>query len=279
MDTLASALALAVTTLVNSPTPRLDAEVLLAHTLGVTRSYLLAWPEQVLTTAQREAFNQFINERQRGVPIAYLLKCREFWSLTLEVSADTLIPRPETELLVEIILARFEAQAPLEVADLGTGSGAIALALASERPNWRLIGTDCNLSALKIAQNNQRRLGLANISFALGHWCKALPDQRFDLLVSNPPYIAADDEHLACGDLRFEPVQALVGGEDGLAALQVIMGEAPAYLKPGGWLFLEHGYDQGKRLRDGLRARGYGQVCTFQDYAGVDRVTIAQYLL
>ncbi len=255
-----------------SDSPRLDAELLLAHVLGRPRSHLYAWPERRPSAECIARFEQLIERRRSGEPIAYLIGRREFWSLELEVTPDTLIPRPETELLVELALARLPGDAAVEVADLGTGSGAIALAIARERPLARVVATDDNPAALAVAERNARRLGLDNIEFAGGDWCTALSDRRFDLIVSNPPYIAADCVHPRHGDLRFEPRAALVAGADGLAALHTIIDQAPAHLVAAGRLLLEHGFDQGEAVAALLRQRGFVEVATHPDPAGHDRV-------
>ncbi|EDO26569.1 predicted protein, partial [Nematostella vectensis] len=227
----------------DSPTPRLDAELLLAHALGKSRSYLHTWPERELDAPQLERYQAAIVRRQAGEPVAYILGQQGFWSLELEVAAHTLIPRPDTELLVETVLALLPATSAA-LLDLGTGTGAIALALASERPAWRLTGVDRVSEAVALAERNRARLKLSNANFAESHWFSVLVGHRFQLIVSNPPYIAADDRHLAEGDVRFEPSSALVAGADGLDDIRLIIQQAPGYLEAGGWLLLEHGFDQ-----------------------------------
>ena len=253
---------------------RLDAEVLLACALGKPRSYLHAWPERVVTTATLNTFTELLQRRAAGEPVAYLTGQREFWSLPLTVTTATLIPRPETETLVALALERLPVATPLQIADLGTGSGAVALALASERPACRIIATDISAQSLHIARANATRLGLENIEFVTGDWCTPLPATPFDMIVSNPPYVAATDPHLDAGDVRFEPRAALAAGPHGMDALTRIAAAAGAYLRRDGWLLVEHGYDQGDSTMDLLRARGFRQVSDHADSAGVSRVTM-----
>lgn len=254
-----------------SETARLDAEILLAAALGRSRTYLLAWPEQVPNLEQTTRFNAWLERRLAGEPVAYLLGRREFWSLDLVVTADTLIPRPETELLVELALARLPMERPMAVADLGTGSGAIALALAVERPLARIVATDRSPAALAIARHNAERLGIRHLEFRAGDWCAPLAGERFDLIAANPPYVAVSDPRWRVGALRFEPPEALITEEEGLAALRAIINQAPAYLLPGGWLMLEHGYDQGEAVPALLRQRGFVEIADYCDAAGVSR--------
>jgi len=253
---------------------RLDAELLLAHVLGVSRARLYAWPEHEPEPMQREAFDRLVAARERGEPIAYLTGRREFWSLDLAVTPDVLIPRHETELLVELALDRIARDRDVRVADLGTGSGAIALALARERPLARVTATDASAAALDVARRNAARLGIGNVAFAVGDWYAALGDARFDLIVSNPPYIAAGDAHLAQGDLRFEPAAALASGADGLDAIRRIVADAPEHLADGGALLLEHGFDQSLRVRALLDAAGFQNVTSVSDNGGHERVTL-----
>jgi len=256
-----------------SDTPRLDAEVLLAAALDRPRSHLLAWPERIPEPEQAARFAAWLERRLAGEPVAYLLGRREFWSLELDVTPDTLIPRPETELLVELALERLPVDRPVTVADLGAGSGAIALALAVERPRARIVATDRSLAALTVAQRNARRLGVANVEFREGDWCAPLAGECFDLIASNPPYVAATDSRWRRGALRFEPPSALVAGEDGLSAIRAIVAQAPARLRPGGWLLLEHGYDQGEAVPALLWEWGFVEVSDHLDAAGVSRAS------
>jgi release factor glutamine methyltransferase len=251
-----------------------DADVLLCHVLGQPLSHLRTHPERALAADAQQRFDRLIARRAAGEPVAYLVGEREFWSQPFEVSADTLIPRPETELLVEEALRRLDRAAVLELVDLGTGSGIIALSLAKERPRWRLTATDASLAALRMAEKNARRLHCANVRFRHGSWFEPLEGQRFDAIVSNPPYIAAGDPHLSLGDLRFEPASALVSGADGLDDLREIIAGALHHLRPQGMLLFEHGYDQGERLRALLQAAGFSQEETVRDLAGQERVTL-----
>lgn len=260
----------------DSPTPRLDAELLLAHVLGKSRSYLHTWPERELETEQLERYLAAIVRRQAGEPVAYILGQQGFWSLELEVASHTLIPRPDTELLVETVLALLPAT-PAALLDLGTGTGAIALALASERPAWRLTGVDRVAEAVALAERNRARLSLNNAKFIESHWFSALAGQRYQLIVSNPPYIAADDRHLAEGDVRFEPSSALVAGADGLDDIRLIIQQAPNYLEAGGWLLLEHGFDQAAAVRELLSARGFSAVESRRDLGGHERISLGRF--
>jgi len=260
----------------DSPTPRLDAELLLAHALGKSRSYLHTWPERELDAPQLERYQAALARRQAGEPVAYILGQQGFWSLELEVASHTLIPRPDTELLVETVLALLPAT-PATLLDLGTGTGAIALALASERPAWRLTGVDRVAEAVALAERNRARLKLANASFVASHWFSALAGQRYQLIVSNPPYIAANDRHLAEGDVRFEPSSALVAGADGLDDIRLIIQQSPDYLQAAGWLLLEHGFDQAAAVRELLSARGFSAVESRRDLGGHERISLGRF--
>lgn len=257
-------------------TPHLEADLLLGQVLGLKRVQLILNPTQIILPIQEQEFLQLLAKRLQGMPIAYLLGQQEFWSLLLEVTPATLIPRPETELLVELTLQKFPPTKVIKIADLGTGSGAIALAIAHERPHWQVVATDNSTAALEVANRNARNLAITNVTFHCGDWSECLADQVFDAIVSNPPYIAADDPHLQQGDVRFEPITALVGGTDGLRDLSSIITQAKQYLMPKGWLMLEHGYDQAERVEVLLQERGYSAINTHQDLAGWPRVTIGQ---
>lgn len=261
-----------------SCTPRLDAELLLAAALGKPRSFLHAWPERVAPASARDQYAAWLERRSSGEPVAYLLGKREFWSLELEVNPATLIPRPETELLVELALERLPPASALTIADLGTGSGAIALALASERPQLRIIATDCSAAALAVAERNAQRLQLtAQVELRLGDWYAALAGEAVSLIVSNPPYIAATEPGWQQGALRFEPKLALVAGADGLAALRTIIANAPHHLLANGWLLLEHGHTQGTAVAELLRERGFVAVSTHRDAAGIWRSSCGRW--
>lgn len=254
-----------------------DAELLLAYALSQSRAYLLAHLDDEVGVAEEKRFAQLLARRSHKEPIAYILQQREFWSLPLQVTKDTLIPRPETECLIEWVLEIFpEKNHSLRVADLGTGSGAIALALASERPCWHITATDVSQSALDIASNNAQALGLSHISFHQGNWFTALPDDRelFDIIVSNPPYLAETEWLDYASGLEYEPRNALVSGVNGLDAITAIISEAKTYLKPGGCLFLEHGFRQGESVRQLFLAADYVKVATRCDLSNLERITL-----
>jgi len=256
-------------------TAGLDAELLLAHILDCNRAYLHTWPERPLDQTQEAGFRELIRRRIEGEPVAYLLGEAEFWSLPLNVSEHTLIPRPETELLVEAALALIPQDAHWEIADLGTGSGAIALALASERRNCRVHAVEAAAGALAVARENAARLGLA-VEFHHGSWFEPLAGMRFELIVSNPPYVAAADPHLSQGDVRFEPLSALASGADGLEDIRHLVAEAKAHLLPGGWLLIEHGYDQGEAVRELYKSNAYKEIRTIKDLGGRDRCCLGR---
>jgi release factor glutamine methyltransferase len=253
-----------------------DAEFLLVHVLDRPRSWLFAHRDDVAPAGVAEAFAALVARRAQGEPVAYLTGRRGFWRFDLAVTQATLIPRPETELLVELALARLPADRAVRIADLGTSSGAIALALAHERPRAQVLASDASAQALAVAQANAQALALANVGFREGDWFAPLAGERFDLIASNPPYIALGDPHLGEGDLRHEPAAALSSGADGLDAIRRIAADAPRHLRAGGWLLLEHGWDQGAAVRDLLRAAGFVEVATERDLEGRDRVTLGR---
>jgi len=303
--TSGQALRMAQHALFGRDTARIDAELLLGAALGATRAGLYAWPERVLSPSEQSRFESLLERRILGEPVAYILGEREFWSLLLCVTPQVLIPRPETELLVETALnlastlgsaesekssgsvgsvgsvgaglAREQPGAALRIADLGTGSGAIALALASERPHWKLVATDQSADALRVASDNAVRLNIHNVSFRLGSWCSALPEGLFDMILSNPPYIDPRDMHLSQGDLRFEPLTALAAQDHGLADLRAICHEAPRHLVPGGALLLEHGFEQGPAVSQLLANAGFLGIRTLPDLSGLPRVTMGTF--
>ncbi|MCO8168229.1 peptide chain release factor N(5)-glutamine methyltransferase [Pseudomonas sp. 21LCFQ02] len=257
----------------DSPTARLDAELLLAAALGKPRSFLHTWPERIVSSEAAQAFSGYLERRRSGEPVAYILGQQGFWKLDLEVAPHTLIPRPETEMLVEAALEQVPPFASASVLDLGTGSGAIALALANEKRNWRVTAVDRVPEAVALAERNRQRLHLDNAKVLQSHWFEALGDERFDLIISNPPYIADTDPHLSQGDVRFEPSSALTSGGDGLDDIRVIIAQAVEHLNPAGWLMLEHGYDQGAAVRELLVEHGYQRVQTRRDLGDHERIS------
>ena len=255
-----------------------DAEALLLHVLRKPRSWLFAHAEEALPAETIAAFDALLARRAAGEPLAYIIGRRGFWTLDLEVTPATLIPRPETELLVELALQRIPPDAAMTIADLGTGSGAIALALASERARAQVSAVDASAAALAVATRNAQRLGIANVEFLHGDWFAPLAGREFGVIVSNPPYIASDDPHLAQGDLRFEPAAALASGRDGFDDIRRIIDGARAQLEPGGWLLFEHGWDQGDAARALLHEAGYVEVLTEQDLEHRERVSGGRFM-
>ncbi|MEO7062539.1 MAG: peptide chain release factor N(5)-glutamine methyltransferase [Dokdonella sp.] len=266
----------AATDRIGGENARSEATLLLAHVLDRSHAWLFAWPEFEPDPTQCAHFLKLVDARARGEPIAYLTGHREFWSLDLAVTPDVLIPRPESELLVELALARMGTDREYSVADLGTGSGAIALALARERPRACIVATDASIAALAVARANAERLGIINVTFSRGDWCAALGAARFDLIVSNPPYIELGDHHLVEGDLRHEPASALASGRDGLDAIRQISAQARAHLVGDGWLLLEHGWNQASQVRAVLENAGFEAAHSVRDAAGHERVTLAR---
>lgn len=276
-QTLKQAIDWAVDELQALDTPRVDAEWLMMHVLDCTRTRLLTHADLRLTQAQYEQYQQLVARRKTGEPVAYITGSRGFWTLDLRVTPDVLISRADTELLVEQVLALAGNDQFRVVADLGTGSGAIALAIASERPDWRIIAVDSSEAALTVARKNARLNHLDHVEFLKGDWCNALPGalQPY-ILVSNPPYIDADDPHLTAGDLRFEPLSALRAADNGLSDLRTLSNQAFFYVRDGGWVLFEHGYNQGAAVRQMLQVSGFNTIKTLQDIGGQDRVTMGK---
>lgn len=266
----------AVARLTQSESARRDAEILLGFVTGRARTFLMAFGETVLTPQEQEQLERLLARRERGEPVAYLIGEREFWSLPLSVSPATLIPRPDTECLVELALELLPSS-PCAILDLGTGTGAIALALASERPDCKVTGVDLQPEAVALARHNAQKLSIGNAQFLQGSWFAPLAGETFALIASNPPYIDAADPHLAQGDVRFEPSSALVAPQQGLADLSAIVQQAPHHLQSQGWLLLEHGWQQGESVRALLQAAGFISIDTRRDYGGNDRVTFGQW--
>jgi release factor glutamine methyltransferase len=274
MSTVSEALDWATEQLSESDDARLDSQVLLAYALNVSRTWLFTWPDKALDGATLTAFNALIEERKSGTPIAYITGYRDFWSLRLKVTPDTLIPRADTELLVETALTLKNVEKPCDVIDLGTGTGAIALSLANECPSWRITATDINPKTLAVAKENATTLELA-VSFKDSAWFDAIND-RYDLVISNPPYIESDDPHLQQGDLRYEPAGALASGRDGLDDIRLLVQQALKHLKKDGYLLLEHGYQQAEAVRSLMAKAGYIDIETHQDIEDRDRVTLGK---
>jgi len=258
-----------------SDSAKLDAQVLLGFVLNKDISYLYTWPEEILLSNQTEQFFALLTQRKQGEPIAYLVGVKEFWSLNFFVSPATLIPRPDTECLVELVLEQHD-QTNLQCLDLGTGTGAIALAIASERESWQITAIDYSDEAVELAKRNAKQLKFTAVDVFQSDWFQSIDSkQEFDLIVSNPPYIDPLDEHLQQGDVRFEPLSALVASDKGLADISLIIKQAKSYLIKGGWLYFEHGYQQGKAVRALFNENGYHKALTVQDYNGNDRITYA----
>ncbi len=269
---IAEALRYGYVELSEGESPEIDSRVLLCYLLDCPTSYLHAWSDKLLSDEQQAQWIALIQQRQQGAPVAYLMAKRGFWTLDLKVTVDTLIPRPDTELLVSLALEKLKPA--MCVADLGTGSGAIALALASEQPAAHIIAMDYSMAALLVAKENALNHQLSNVSFWRGSWLAAIADKSFHMVISNPPYIEANDVHLSQGDVRFEPLSALASGSDGLDDIRLIVKQAQRCLKIGGWLMVEHGYDQAVKVQQLFREAGFSEVSSQQDFGGNDRVTI-----
>jgi release factor glutamine methyltransferase len=279
MPNIKSALADAVDLLqATSESPLLEAEVLLCKILGKSRSYLRAWPDAELYSEQAHAYQVLVNHRRQGKPIAYITGSREFWSRDFQVSPDVLIPRPDTELLIELSLALIPANQPFKIIDLGTGSGIIAITLAAERPHAHVSATDISPAALHIAKMNAAKHKAEHIQFYQSNWFEEVPNGKFGLIVSNPPYLDQYDEHLQQGDLRFEPKTALISAQHGLSDIKIIAESARNRLEIGGFLLVEHGYTQQEDVQSLFKAIGYSNVQTHTDLAEQPRVTSGQFL-
>lgn len=263
---------------VGADTPRLDAELLMGMVLRRPRSFIIAHGEDVLDWEQAARFEALVRRRFSGEPIAYISGIREFWSMPLRVTRHVLIPRPETELLVEKALARTPDEEGIRVLDLGSGSGAIALAIARERPKAEVIGVDNSPEAIRIAKLNATVLKIRNVRFLESNWFDAVRGEKFHTVVSNPPYVINRDEYLMAGDLRFEPQDALAGGDDGLECIRAIIDRAHNYIVRQGWMLLEHGADQRRAVNRLLEAQRYYDICCYQDLAGLDRVTECRFV-
>ncbi|WP_024609878.1 peptide chain release factor N(5)-glutamine methyltransferase [Pseudoalteromonas sp. TB64] len=260
----------------SSESAKLDAQVLLLHILQKPRSYLFTWPENELNAEQQQQFELFCQRRLNGEPVAHITGQREFWSLLLEVNATTLIPRPDTETLVEQAL-EMAVPATAKVLDLGTGTGAIALALGSEMPNWQITAVDRVSNAVNLAMRNQQRLGINNVHVKQSDWFSALLDEKFNLIVTNPPYIKQDDIHLVQGDVRFEPLSALVADDAGMSDIKQIITQSRDYLLSSGYLLIEHGFEQGEAVRYFFKKMAFVNIKTVKDLGNNDRVTLAQW--
>ena len=250
--------------------------MLLLATINQARTYLFTWPEKELADEQQAQFLSFIEQRRQGKPVAHITQYREFWSLNFKVSPATLIPRPDTETLVEFALDKATSKQG-KLLDLGTGTGAIALSLASELPDWQVTAVDYQLDAVLLANDNKSQLGITNAEILQSNWFSALAGEKFDLIVSNPPYIDPQDPHLQQGDVRFEPLSALIAEKQGMADLEFIITKSREFLNESGWLLLEHGYDQGQLVRDFFAKMAYKVITTEKDLGGNDRVTLAQW--
>ena len=277
MTTITELLQQAEQSINSSESARLDAEILFCDVMQLQRSRIYSHPEQLVPEDKSVLFQSLIEQRQLGHPIAHLTGKKEFWSLELTVNRDTLIPRPETELLVETALQIIPHDAAFSILDLGTGSGAIAIAIASERPNCRIVATDINSNALAIARKNAETHQMNNIQFYPSNWYQNIPSQSFDMIVSNPPYIRQDDEHLSQGDVRFDPELALVAGTDGMQAINMILEDASSYLARDASLLIEHGYDQKPLVQEAFLKHDFKRIKTFQDLSGQDRITLGNY--
>ncbi len=262
----------------SSPTARLDAQVLLTHILQCNTAHLLAWPEKKLNEEQITCYQQLIQQRQQGLPVAHLTGLREFWSLNFSVNDSTLIPRPETETLIEFILDKFSNREKIKLLDMGTGTGAIAITIASEKPGWKIFASELSADALKLARDNSNTHQTNNISFVQSNWFNNIKHNDFDIIVSNPPYIANDDPHLLVGDVRFEPQSALSAGATGMDDIEHLCRHAKNHLKKNAWLIIEHGYNQKQLVSDCFAKNGFTQIEQKQDLSGHIRMTAGKKL-
>ena len=262
----------------SSPTARLDAQVLLTHILQCNTAHLLAWPEKKLNEEQITGYQQLIQQRQQGLPVAHLTGLREFWSLNFSVNDSTLIPRPETETLIEFILDKFSNREKIKLLDMGTGTGAIAITIASEKPGWKIFASELSADALKLARDNSNTHQTNNISFVQSNWFHNIKHNDFDIIVSNPPYIANDDPHLLAGDVRFEPQSALSAGATGMDDIEHLCRHAKNHLKKNAWLIIEHGYNQKQLVSDCFAKNGFTQIEQKQDLSGHIRMTAGKKL-
>ncbi|MBN9288394.1 MAG: protein-(glutamine-N5) methyltransferase, release factor-specific [Gammaproteobacteria bacterium 39-13] len=276
MTTIAELLEWAKEALIKHDVPQLEAQVLLAYVLGCDRAYLYAWPEKEVSEENVKQFEAIIRRREQHEPIAYLVGNKEFWSLAFKVSKDTLIPRADTELLVQTVLDNLP-QTMQSVVDVGTGCGIIACTLAHQRPNWQVYGVDISAQALEIARINAHDLHISNVEFIESNWLQNLKGKSFDAIIGNPPYIREGDVHLIHGDLLYEPKIALTPGPTGLEAFQIILSQCPFYLKPKGLIAFEHGFDQADKVAELLTRAGFENIKTFQDFSGNQRVTIGRF--
>lgn len=274
---IAQALIYSRSVLIDTDSPDIDSNVLLCHVLACQATYLHTWSDKKLTTKQQTQFEYVVQQRLAGNPVAHITGMRGFWSLDLKVTDATLIPRPDTELLVSLALTKIEPN--MFVADLGTGSGAIALAIAVERSDINVMASDYSWSALQIAKLNATENKIDNVRFINANWLSACQKEVFDIIISNPPYIVEDDPHLLAGDVRFEPISALASGKDGLNDIRLIVDQACYNLKNTGWLLIEHGYHQAEQVMQIFHDAGFNQISSHQDYSDNDRVVMGQLTL
>jgi release factor glutamine methyltransferase len=261
-----------------SPSAMLDAQALLTHVLRCNTAHLAAWPEKVLSDAQLADFQKLVEKRRKGVPVAHLTGSREFWSLDFSVDNSTLIPRPESETLVEYLLDNFGNRENLKLLDMGTGTGAIAISIATEKPGWAIVASDISEQALELARQNCRQHDTNNVTLIHSDWFQNIDAENFDIIISNPPYIASDDPHLSQGDVRFEPHSALSSGVTGMDDIEHICCQAKKYLRQNGWLIVEHGYNQKQLVAECFAKNGFSAIEQKQDLSGHTRMTAGKML-